>query len=72
MDGDVLVLDGTLTLSSSANVRGDILQVGGEVIDAGGTVSGEIVSLVAGDVGSLVSGDIRGRPGGRESTFRCA
>ncbi|MBT8478989.1 MAG: polymer-forming cytoskeletal protein [Gemmatimonadetes bacterium] len=57
VDGDVLVLDGTLTLSSSANVRGDILQVGGEVIDAGGRVSGEMVSLLAGDAGSLVSGD---------------
>ena len=57
VDGDVLVLDGTLNLSRSANVTGDILQVGGDVIDAGGRVSGEIVSLLAGELGSLVSGD---------------
>lgn len=58
VDGDVLVLDGTLTLSPSANVTGDILQVGGDVIDAGGSVSGEMVSLLAGELGSLVSGDV--------------
>jgi hypothetical protein len=58
VDGDVLVLDGTLTLGSSANVTGDILQVGGDVIDAGGRVSGEMVSLLAGDLGSLVAGDL--------------
>ncbi len=55
VDGDVLVLDGTLTLSRSANVTGDILQVGGDVIDAGGRVSGEMVSLLAGELGDLVS-----------------
>jgi hypothetical protein len=57
VDGDVLVLDGTLTLGPSANVSGDILQVGGDIVDAGGSVSGELVSLLAGDLGSLVSGD---------------
>ncbi len=57
VDGDVLVLDGTLTLGPSANVTGDILQVGGDIVDAGGSVSGEMVSLLAGDLGSLVSGD---------------
>jgi hypothetical protein len=58
VDGDVLVLDGELTLAPSANVTGDILQVGGDVIDAGGKVSGEMVSLLAGELGSLVSGDL--------------
>ena len=58
VEGDVLILDGTLTLGPSANVTGDILQVGGDVIDAGGRVSGEMVSLLAGELGGLVSGDL--------------
>jgi len=58
VDGDVLVLDGVLTLARSARVSGDILQVGGEVIDAGGRVSGEMVSLLAGELGGLIAGDI--------------
>lgn len=57
VDGDVLVLDGTLTLGPTADVAGDILQVGGDIVDAGGSVSGEMVSLLAGDLASLVSGD---------------
>ena len=57
VDGDVLVLEGILTLGPSANVSGDILQIGGDIVDAGGSVSGEMVSLLAGDLGSLVSGD---------------
>ena len=58
VDGNVLVLDGVLTLAPSAYVLGDILQVGGEVIDAGGRVSGEMVSLLAGEIGGLVAGDM--------------
>ena len=58
VEGDVLILDGTLTLGPSANVTGDILQVGGDVIDAGGRVSGEMVSLLAGELEGLVSGDL--------------
>jgi len=56
--GDVLLLDGSLNLGPSARVEGDVLQVGGDLVDAGGTVAGEIVSLVAGDFGDLVSGEI--------------
>jgi hypothetical protein len=58
VNGDVLVLDGSLTLGPSARVTGDILQVGGDIVDGGGSVAGEMVSLLAGDVGSLVSSDL--------------
>ncbi len=57
VDGDILVLEGILTLGPSSSVSGDILQIGGDIVDAGGSVSGEMVSLLAGDLGSLVSGD---------------
>lgn len=57
VDGDILLFDGVLTLERSARVSGDILQVRGEVIEAGGRVSGEIVSLVAGEIGGLVTSD---------------
>ncbi len=50
--GDVLVLDGTLTLEEGARVEGDVLQVGGEVVTAGGRVLGEMVSLSV-DLGDL-------------------
>ena len=46
VEGDVLVLDGTLVLDGDARVRGDVLQVGGEV-DFGedaSRVEGEILS----------------------------
>jgi len=56
--GDVLLLDGSLNLGPSARIEGDVLQVGGDLVDAGGTVAGEIVSLVAGDLADLVSGEI--------------
>ncbi len=59
VEGDVLVLNGVLTLAPSARISGDVLQVGGEVIDGGGRVSGEMVSLLAGDLGSLVAGDFQ-------------
>jgi len=58
VDGDVLVLDGVLTLEPSARVSGDILQLGGDVVNDGGRVSGELVSLLAGDLTGLVSGDL--------------
>ena len=46
VEGDILVLDGTLVLDGSARVRGDVLQVGGDVdfsADAS-SVEGEILS----------------------------
>lgn len=45
--GDVLVLDGTLTLGPTARVDGDVLQVGGDVRRQGGTVTGELLSVQA-------------------------
>jgi hypothetical protein len=45
VEGDVLVLDGTLTLADGSRIDGDILQVGGEVQREGGRVLGEMVSL---------------------------
>lgn len=45
--GDVLVLDGTLTLEPTARVDGDVLQVGGDVEREGGTVTGELLSVRA-------------------------
>jgi len=58
VDGDVVVLDGVLTLGPSSNISGDVLQVGGEVVEAGGRVSGEILSLLAGEFSGLVAGDL--------------
>lgn len=43
--GDVIVLDGELTLAEGARVEGDLLQVGGEVLREGGVVVGELVSV---------------------------
>lgn len=43
--GDVLVLNGTLSLEPSAEVHGDVLQVGGDVERHGGRVDGEFLSL---------------------------
>lgn len=48
--GDVLVLDGRLVLEPTARIEGDLLQVGGDVHEAGGKVEGEMVSLLAGDL----------------------
>lgn len=45
VEGDVLVLNGELTLGPDARVDGDVLQVGGEVNLAGGTVMGELLSI---------------------------
>jgi hypothetical protein len=47
VDGDILVLDGTLSLEPSAVVRGDIVQVGGTVARHGGKVEGEFLSVKA-------------------------
>lgn len=45
--GDVLVLDGILLLDGDARVRGDVLQVGGEIdVGAGASIDGEILSDV--------------------------
>ncbi|MYC89137.1 MAG: hypothetical protein F4X22_13020 [Gemmatimonadales bacterium] len=46
VEGDILVLDGALVLEGSARVRGDVLQVGGEVDfgEAAPGVEGEILS----------------------------
>jgi len=45
--GDVLVLDGTLSLESGSRIEGDVLQVGGEVEHRGGLVTGETLSVRA-------------------------
>lgn len=45
VDGDVLVLDGTLVLEPAARVAGDVLQVGGSVRREGGRVTGEFLSV---------------------------
>lgn len=45
--GDVLVLDGTLSLEPTARVDGDVLQVGGDLLRQGGTVAGEFLSVRA-------------------------
>lgn len=58
VEGDVLVLDGTLTLAGGATVDGDVLQVGGEVLREGGRVLGEMVSLTI-DLGDLEDLDVR-------------
>lgn len=46
VEGDILVLDGALVLDGGARVRGDVLQVGGEVDfgEAASGVEGEILS----------------------------
>ena len=46
VEGDILVLDGTLVLDGSARVRGDVLQVGGDVdfSEDASSVEGEILS----------------------------
>ena len=46
VEGDILVLDGALVLDGGARVRGDVLQVGGEVDFGEGAsgVEGEILS----------------------------
>ena len=43
--GDVLVLNGTLSLEPTALVHGDVVQVGGTVARHGGTVDGEFLSV---------------------------
>ncbi|HKK07273.1 MAG TPA: polymer-forming cytoskeletal protein, partial [Gemmatimonadota bacterium] len=43
--GDVLVLDGDLSLEPTAVVHGDVLQVGGDVERHGGRVDGEFLSV---------------------------
>lgn len=43
--GDVIVLDGELSLAEGSTVEGDLLQVGGEVLRSGGVVLGELVSV---------------------------
>ncbi|MDT8436849.1 MAG: hypothetical protein RRA92_08850 [Gemmatimonadota bacterium] len=53
VNGDVLVLDGVLTLADGSRVAGDIVQVGGEVRRDGGRVVGEIVSLAGGAAAGL-------------------
>jgi hypothetical protein len=58
--GDVVVLDGLLMLTESARIEGDLLQVGGEVIETGGRVDGEMVSIVAGDLGDMIRAEIEG------------
>jgi len=58
VEGDVLVLDGTLTLAEGATIDGDVLQVGGDVIGDGGRVLGEMVSLSV-DLGGLEDLDLR-------------
>jgi hypothetical protein len=58
VEGDVLVLDGTLTLAEGATIDGDVLQVGGDVIGDGGRVLGEMVSLSV-DLGNLEDLDLR-------------
>lgn len=45
VEGDALVLDGTLVLEPTGRVEGDVLQVGGEVERAGGRVAGEFLSV---------------------------
>ncbi len=45
--GDVLVLNGTLSLEPSAVVHGDVVQVGGTVERNGGQVDGELLSVKA-------------------------
>ncbi|MFQ5745892.1 MAG: hypothetical protein ACE5HF_01575 [Gemmatimonadota bacterium] len=47
VEGDVLVLSGTLDLAPGGLVEGDIIQVGGEVVRSGGHVDGELLSLRA-------------------------
>ena len=46
VEGDILLLNGSLILEPSARVEGDILQVGGEVESLEGRVAGEILSLL--------------------------
>lgn len=45
VEGDVLVLDGTLLLEPPAHVTGDLLRVGGSLRQNGGRVDGELLSV---------------------------
>lgn len=45
VQGDVLVLDGDLSLEPTAVVHGDVVQVGGDVERHGGRVDGEFLSV---------------------------
>ena len=67
--GNVLVLDGTLLLEPSAVVEGDILQVGGDVLERGGRIDGELLSVVPLDprpaASVPVAPEIRGRHASR-------
>ncbi len=61
--GDVLVLDGTLTLAPTSSVGGNVMQVGGDVITSGGRVDTGIDADVAVDVDTPLR--VHVRPGGR-------
>ena len=56
--GDVLVLDGTLTLAPSGRVDGDVLNVGGDILSEGGRVAGEMVSLIDAHLADAVAAEI--------------
>jgi hypothetical protein len=56
--GDVLVADGTLILEPPARIEGNVVQIGGELIDSGGHVDGELLSLLAGDLGQMIPEDV--------------
>jgi hypothetical protein len=53
VDGDVLMLDGQLDLTSSSHVTGDVIQVGGALQQSGGRVDGQIVSVGTAAAGAL-------------------
>ncbi|MFQ5689626.1 MAG: hypothetical protein ACE5HQ_05075 [Gemmatimonadota bacterium] len=70
VEGDVLVLNGTLALEPSGRVQGDILQVGGAVEQEGGLLEGELLSVrpvrpPARDAGAAVGGRGRSEAGER-------
>lgn len=47
VDGDLMVLNGHLSLEPSSRITGDVVQVGGELRHSGGEVGGQILSLGA-------------------------
>lgn len=61
VEGDVLVLDGTLVLEPAARVTGNVLQVGGEVAEEGGHIAGELLSLRAAEAEAAPPATVRPR-----------
>ncbi len=67
VDGDVLMLDGRLDLTSTSHVTGDVIQVGGALQQSGGRVDGQIVSVGTAAAGTLSRPDREVRSSRRDA-----